>query len=141
MAIREHPAIGTILKCDYETGFLPPEMVKRRAVVVVSPKITGRYKLCTVVPLSTTPPDPVRQYHCQVDLPDELPDWLQKRGVWVKADMMAAVSFDRLDLIRYPKNRQGRRTYCYKAVSDENLRKIRKALLAGLGLAQLTKSL
>lgn len=89
MAIREHPKIGSILMCDFDTGFVPPEMVKRRPVVVVSPKIAARPGLCTVVPLSTTPPDPVQQFHCQIDLPDQLPAWLDRAGVWVKADMMA----------------------------------------------------
>ncbi len=81
------------------------------------------------------------QYHCQVDLPNQLPNWMEKRGVWVKADMMAAVAFDRLDFIRLGKDRQGKRVYCYTAVTPENLRRIRGAVLAGLGLAQLTKGL
>ena len=141
MAIREHPKIGTILMCDFDTGFVPPEKVKRRPVVVVSPKIAARPGLCTVVPLSTTPPDPVQQFHCQIDLPDQLPAWLDRAGVWVKADMMAAVALSRLDFIRLPKGRQGKREYCFATVSNENLRRIRSSILAGLGLAHLTKSL
>ncbi|MGE5501822.1 MAG: type II toxin-antitoxin system PemK/MazF family toxin [Ignavibacteriales bacterium] len=141
MAIREHPDIGTVLMCDFETGFRPPEMVKKRQVVVISPKIAARAGLCTVVPLSTTAPNPVMQYHCQIDLPDQLPDWMQKNGVWVKADMMFAASFSRLDLVKLGKDRSGRRTYCYATVSPENLKKIRRSVLAGLGLAQLTKSI
>lgn len=141
MPIREHPAIGTVLMCDFETGFRPPEMVKKRQVVVISPKIAARAGLCTVVPLSTTPPHPAMQYHCRIDLPDQLPGWMEKKDVWVKADMMFAASFSRLDLIRLGKSQAGRRAYCYTPVSDGNLRKIRKAVLASLGLAQLTKAL
>jgi len=141
MAIREHPKIGTILMCDYDTGFMPPEMVKRRPVVVISPKIAARPGLCTVVPLSTTAPNPVLQFHCQIDLPDQAPDWLDRNGVWVKADMMAAVALSRLDFIRLPKRRRGKREYCFSTVSDDNIKKIRASVLAGLGLAHLTKSL
>ncbi|WP_312599209.1 type II toxin-antitoxin system PemK/MazF family toxin [Brevundimonas sp.] len=141
MAIREHPKIGTILMCDFDSGFTPPEMVKRRPVVVVSPKIVARPGLCTVVPLSTTAPDPVMQFHCQIDLPDQLPDWLDKTGVWVKADMMAAVALSRLDFIRLAKSAQGRREYCFATVSSENLRRIRGCILGGLGLSHLTKCL
>lgn len=141
MAINEHPAIGTVLMCDFESGFRPPEMVKKRQVVVISPKIAARAGLCTIVPLSTTAPDPVMQYHCQIDLPTQLPAWMEKKGVWVKADMMFAASFERLDLIRLGKNQSGKRTYCFTPITDENLRRIRRAVLAGIGLAQLTKAL
>ena len=141
MAIQEHPAIGTVLMCDYETGFIVPEMVKRRPVVVVSPRIMDRPGLCTVVPLSTTAPEPIMQYHCQVDLPQQLPDWMTKNDVWVKGDLVAAVSYKRLDLIRLGKNVNGVRTYCFSTVTPETLKKIRRAVLGGLGLAQLTKHL
>ena len=36
MPITFHPSPGTVLICDFTTGFQPPEMVKRRHVVVVS---------------------------------------------------------------------------------------------------------
>jgi hypothetical protein len=55
MPIQEHPATGTILICDF-TGMKEPEMVKRRPVVVISPKIAVRRGLCTVLGLSTVPP-------------------------------------------------------------------------------------
>lgn len=141
MAINEHPAPGIILMCDYGSGFIVPEMVKRRPVVVISPKITARAGLCTVVPLSTTAPDPIMQYTCQIDLPSQLPDWLDKEDVWVKADMVAAVSLSRLDFIRLAKNNQGKREYCFTPISLENLKKIRRAVLCGMGLSQLTKHL
>ena len=52
MAIGEHPAPGTILICDFKQGFREPEMVKQRPVIVLSPKIGIRAKLCTVVALA-----------------------------------------------------------------------------------------
>jgi len=56
MAINEHPVSGTILMCNFAPGFQQPEMVKRRPVIVISPKISRRPNLCTVVALSTTAP-------------------------------------------------------------------------------------
>lgn len=38
MALRFHPKPGTILMCDFDTGFQVPEMVKKRPVIVLSPK-------------------------------------------------------------------------------------------------------
>ena len=141
MAIREHPKIGTVLMCDYNTGFVAPEMVKRRPVVVISPRIAARPGLCTIVPLSTTPPNPVMAYHCQIELPEQLPDWFDRNGVWVKGDMVSAVGLNRLDFIRLPKSTLGTRQYCFATLSGDSIRKIRSAVLAGLGLAHLTKNL
>ena len=53
MPLRFHPRVGSILICDYSTGFVAPEMVKRRRVVVIS-RLRQRADLYTVVPLSTT---------------------------------------------------------------------------------------
>ena len=127
--------------CDFTVGFRPPEMVKVRPVVVISPRIAARPGLCTVVALSTTAPDPVMQYHCQVDIRPRLPDWMQSDGVWVKGDMIQAVAFHRLDFIRVGKAQDGRRQYYYSTLNDANIKRIRKAVLSGLGLAQLTKRL
>src|SRR3546814_2449978 len=45
-SIGEHPPTGTILTCNFDAGFKEPEMVKRRPVIVVSPKISIRAGLC-----------------------------------------------------------------------------------------------
>jgi uncharacterized protein YifN (PemK superfamily) len=140
MTIREHPAIGSILMCDFD-GYRQPEMVKRRPVVVISPKIAARQGLCTVVALSTTAPSPVAQYHCQIDIRPHLPGWLQSDGVWIKGDMIAVVAFDRLDFVQLGKDHVGKRRYYYSTVGPENLRTIRRCVLSGMGLAHLTKHL
>jgi len=62
MAIKYHPEIGTIVICDFK-GFVKPEMIKRRPAVIISPRIRYRDKLCPIVPLSTTPPNPIMAYH------------------------------------------------------------------------------
>jgi len=141
MPIREHPELGTVLMCDYNTGFCPPEMVKHRPVVVISPKIRGRPGLCTVVALSTQPPDPVMPYHCQIELRPRLPGKWVSDGVWVKGDMVNSVGFHRLDLIRYGKDGAGKRIYVYEPLSSDKIRRIRECVLRALGLGALTGSL
>ena len=116
-----------------------PEMVKRRLVVVISPKISIRHGLCTVVALSRTDPEPKMSYHHRIKI--NLPDPWGNDDRWVKGDMVNAVGFHRLDLIRLGKDRTGKRVYYYETVSTEDLNSIRGAVLSGLGLAKLTKHL
>ncbi|MCA3277869.1 MAG: type II toxin-antitoxin system PemK/MazF family toxin [Roseomonas sp.] len=68
MPLQHHPKIGSILICDFNKGFVAPEMVKRRPVIVISPPINVRHRLCTIIPISTEPPKIVMRYH--VDLGD-----------------------------------------------------------------------
>jgi mRNA interferase MazF len=141
MAINEHPFTGSILLCDFNSGFKEPEMVKKRPVVVLSPKIAARPNLCTVVALSETEPDPRLPYHCQIDIRPKLPPSFSSDGVWVKGDMIYAVGFHRLDLIRIGKDRSGKRMYHFQPLSAENIKKIRECVLRGMGLSALTKHL
>lgn len=141
MPIREHPDMGTVVMCDFDAGFVSPEMVGRRPAVVISPKIRSRPNLCTIVALSTTPPNPVQQYHCQINIRPQLPAPWKSDGVWVKGDMVNAVGFHRLDLIRLGKDRTGKRIYLYGPLSDENIKKIRQCVLRAFGMAVLTKHL
>jgi len=141
MAIREHPKIGSILTCNFEPGFREPELVKRRPVLVISPKIMNREHLCTVVCLSTTAPKPSLSYHYQINFVPELPDPLESYGVWVKGDMVYTVGFHRLDLIGLGKDISGKRQYYYDTISIADLKKVRGCVLNGLGMQGLTKSL
>jgi uncharacterized protein YifN (PemK superfamily) len=141
MAIREHPGLGTVLMCDFGAGFTEPEMVKRRPVVVISPKIAARPYLCTVVALSTKRPEPVMHYHCQIDLRPRLPPPLKSDDVWVKGAMVNTVGFHRLELIRLGKERGGKRIYLYEPLSGDTIRKIRACVLRAMGLSTLTKHL
>lgn len=129
MALMYHPKAGAILVCDYCTGFVPPEMVKARPVVVVSPRLRHRNDLCTVVPLSTTAPDPVEDYHCSIMLPRPLPKPFDTLPMWAKCDMLSTVSFKRLNLISI-----GRRQYITPAVGDNNLEQIKRCILYALGM-------
>ncbi len=127
--------------CDFNSGFVEPEMVKRRPVVVISPKISGRPKLCTVVALSNTAPAPAMSYHCQINITPALPEPLQSEAVWVKGDMVNTVGFHRLDLIRLGKNCQGRRIYRYNTLTSEQITQIRICILKAIGLSTLTNHL
>jgi mRNA interferase MazF len=140
MAINEHPPLGTVVMCDFNAGFKVPEMCKRRPVVVISPKIKGRPGLCTIVALSTDPPDTIMQYHAQINLHPRLPDPWESDGIWVKGDMVNAVAFRRLDLFRLGK-KDGKRIYLLEPLSAENIRIIRHCVLRAHGLGSLTKHL
>jgi uncharacterized protein YifN (PemK superfamily) len=116
-------------------------MVKRRPVIVVSPQISWRPGLCTVVALSTTAPDPVRPYHCKLTLVPPLPPpWASE--MWVKGDMIITAGYHRLDLIRVGKDDSTkRRTYRMNPLNKEQLKQVRECILHGLGLFALTKHL
>jgi uncharacterized protein YifN (PemK superfamily) len=141
MPIHFPVAPGTILLCDYR-GFRAPEMVKRRPVVVISPRLPHRDMLCSVVPLSTTAPSKDLPYVCRLDLPIALPaPFDTERVCWAKADMVATVSFSRLDLFRTARDFSGKRRYLRPRLPDEDLRRVRAAVLHGLGLGSLTAGL
>jgi len=95
MAITFHPKRGTVLICDF-SGFRPPEMVKRRHVVVVSPRYRRHTGLCLVVPFSTVPPHEIEPHHHEI--PGGKYDFFDAaKSTWAKADMLTCVSFERLD--------------------------------------------
>ncbi|TDP85593.1 type II toxin-antitoxin system PemK/MazF family toxin [Oharaeibacter diazotrophicus] len=139
MPLSYHPATGEIVLCDYGTGFVPPEMVKRRPVVVISPRLRRRNDLVAVVPLSTTPPVPLEMYHCSLTLAVPLPAPFDNAQMWAKCDMIATVALSRLD--RFRDGRMpggGPRRFRTGMVTADQLREIRSAMLHGLGLGSLT---
>ena len=138
MAIQYHPKRGTIVCANFDHGFKVPEMVKRRLCVVISPPIQARNGLCTVVPLSTAVPKPIMPYHYELDIPFQMPKSWGNKTRWVKGDMVCAVGFHRLDLLRLGKNDQGVRQYQQNTLSDIHLRNISNCVLASLGLPALT---
>lgn len=140
MAIQFHPDPGTVLICDF-AGFRQPEMIKRRPVVVISPRFRQRDGLCTVVPLSTTKPRKVCEYHCQLDFDPVMPAPYNEPQMWVKADMICAVSFDRLSLPYIGKDQDGKRLYDIRHISDDSLKRVQVCVLNGMGMAHLTSGL
>ena len=137
MALNYVPLVRTLVVCDYSTGFKVPEMVKRRLAVVVGPRLPQRGDLATVVPLSTSPSATGIRYQCKIELNVDPPPPYDGRIKWVKADMMAAVSIQRLFLPRHP----GSRTYMQHRVSDEQLSSILECILHSLDMGHLTEHL
>ena len=134
MPIQFPVAPGTVLLCDYDTGFRPPEMTKRRPVVVISPRLPHRDGLCTVVPLSGSPPLRELPYQCRLNLAEPLPPPFSYSVWWVKCDMLATVGFGRLDLFRTARDQTGRRKYVHPKVSPEDLARVRACVLSALGM-------
>jgi len=140
MALLFHPTPGDIIVCDFR-GSVGAEMTKRRPVVVVSPNFKSRTGLCCVVPLSTTAPGQIADYHYQLTLAPPLPPPFDSLQMWVKGDMLSTVSFERLDLLRTERKYLGRREYAKCRVPTEALPEIYRAVLNGLGLGRLTPHL
>lgn len=132
MAITFHPGPGVVLMCDFNTGFKPPEMIKLRPVVIISPR-RRTSELCTVIPLSTTVPDPVQPYHHRMD-PRSLPGSLAREETWAKGDMVITIARWRLDRVKIGKDGNGRRLYTTHSVIPQDLEAIRRCVMEGLGI-------
>jgi len=100
MPITFTPQLGTVLMCDFGPNSTPPEMSKIRHVVVVSPRRRGRsgWGSCIVVPFSTVAPDAVEPYHHRIQA-NKYRFFRRDTEVWAKGDMVAHVSFSRLDRV------------------------------------------
>ena len=122
--------------CDYSMGgFVPPEMVKRRPAIVLAGALPRRGKLLSVVPLSGTEADPRNLYQCRLELDKPLPEPFAAMVWWVKADMIATVGFDRLDLFRTARDQYGKRKYLSDLrVSAAQLDAIKQAVRHALNL-------
>jgi mRNA interferase MazF len=114
-------------------------MVKRRPVVVISARLPYRDHLCTVVPLSGSPPAHDVSYQCRIELAEALPPPFEERVCWAKADMLATVGFGRLDLFRTDRDRvSGRRRYLHPKLAEDDLKRVLACVVHALGLPRLT---
>lgn len=136
MSITFYPDHGAILMCDFNSGFSPPEVVKRRPVVVISPR-RNNFQVCTVIPLSTTAPNPIENHHHRLD-PASLPRVLRRKVTWAKCDMIMTVSLSRLDRILDGKGPGGVRKYTTGKTTPADFRAIRVGILYAIGLNSLT---
>jgi uncharacterized protein YifN (PemK superfamily) len=126
VAITFHPKAGAVLVCDFR-GYIAPEIVKTRPVVVLSPNHVRRPGLVTVVPLSTTAPLHVEPYHYLLQgnpVPGSDAD-----AVWAKCDLLATVSVERLD-----RKKIGRGRYVVGYVSMDQVRAMRNCAAISFGL-------
>jgi uncharacterized protein YifN (PemK superfamily) len=79
-------------------------------------------------------------YHCELDVPFELPEYWGQKTRWAKGDMVYSVGFHRADLLRIGK-RDGTRVYQTTPLPLDLFLKVQEAVLHGLGLSGLTKHL
>lgn len=132
ITLKFQPKRMAILICDFR-GFVEPEMIKMRPVVVLrAHKRNG--KLVTIVPLSTTRPTHLEDFH--VELPFcPLPGVLSSTRVWAKCDMIYTVSIDRLAKYRFQSESFS------LSVGGQEFSAIERGVLSGLGLANQLKQL
>jgi mRNA interferase MazF len=123
-----HPGRGTIVICDFSLGFRPPEMVKVRPVVVISPR-RRTTQLATVVPLSSVPPLPVQPWHYQLP-PGAYPP--TRHAIWAKCDVVVTVGLARLDRVKA--KIAGRRVYRTFQLAEADLAAILAGVRSALGL-------
>lgn len=127
MGLGFYPRAGQIFVCDF-SGFKEPEMVKKRPVIIVSPRLPYRSEIVAIVPISLTEPKHdlpfchrlSKNYHPEE--PDDLPSW-------AKCDMLMNIGLKRLDAFK-----TGRRQYAYPELTPDDLNAVRRAVLCGLGL-------
>ncbi|TDF37798.1 type II toxin-antitoxin system PemK/MazF family toxin [Histophilus somni] len=125
MSLKYQPKEKSVLMCDF-SKFQSPEMTKVRPVVVIA-KHKRNKELVTVIPLSTTEPQPLEKYHYALPV-NPLPD---KANIqcWAKCDMIYTVSISRLD--RY---KIGKRDYISPLVSDTDFQVIKNCTALALKL-------
>ena len=103
-------------------------MIKTRPVVVISPRRRSSPRICTIVPLSTTAPNPVEPFHHRMN-PQSLPVSFRKQDSWAKCDMLYTMALDRLDRVKLRIG--GRRAYRAPQVLVEDLDAIRRGIAKG----------
>jgi len=139
MGIKFPVGIGTILLCDYDRGgFQPPEMIKRRPAIIISPRLPFRDGLCTVVPISSDEGAHETDYAVRLEFRPPLPPPFSYEVAWAKCDMLATVGFARLDLFRTQRDQDGKRKYLHPKLSALDLDRVKKGILCALGMGNLT---
>jgi len=113
-------------------------MVKRRPAIVISPRLPYRDGLCTVVPISGTENERPSDYCVRLEFDPPLPDPFSYTVAWAKCDMLATVSFERLDLFRSGKDHEGKRKYLHPILPENDLERVKRGILFSLGMGNLT---
>jgi uncharacterized protein YifN (PemK superfamily) len=120
------PAPGSIVICNFE-GYLRPEMVKKRRVVVISPIRTFKYvtdATVIVVPLSEVDPLPVLPWHH----PISGGRYIGLKLCWAKGDLVAHVGLARLDRIFYDGN------WSIPVMNADDLVAVRRVVANAIGI-------
>lgn len=130
MSLNFYPRAGQVLVCNF-TGFIVPEMVKPRPVVVVSPRLPNRAEIVAIVPISLTEPLRPTQYKVRLSKnyhPEESDDL----PCWAACDMVMNLGLYRLNGFKV-----GRRKWAYPQMTGDDLAVVRQGVLVGLGLDRL----
>jgi mRNA interferase MazF len=98
MAIKFIPSTGMVLMCNFDTGFVPPEMTKIRHVVIISPRYRRYNGTCLVVPFSTVAPNPVEPFHYRIPA-NKYTFFKKDTDIWVKGDLVSHIAVSRLDRV------------------------------------------
>jgi uncharacterized protein YifN (PemK superfamily) len=127
-AITFLPEAGTVLMCDFTTGFRPPEIVKIRPVVVLSERSRNR-ETCIVVPTSKSQ---ARDKDARTVKLERSRYGFLHEDSWAKCQCPYTISITRLYRMRGPDGRSidSRAT----KISDEDLMSVRQGAAASLGL-------
>ncbi len=127
MGLNFYPRSGQIFVGDF-TDLKPPEINKKRPVIVISPKLPYRSELATIVPISTTAPRHSLPFVHKL-AKNYTPWGIETDDCWAKCDLVMNISLRRMSAFKVD-----RRKYIYPTLSPEDLAAVRKAVLAGLGL-------
>lgn len=139
MALMYYPRDGEVLSCDFK-GFIAPEMVKTRPVVIIGPRLRHRGDLATIVPLSTSPIESPKNWQVRVQLKPVLPEPFDSEYAWAICDLVCSISTTRLDRFRPPRPRYGARgKWVSSKISKQDLALVKHGVLCGLGFESLTK--
>lgn len=136
VALLHPPKVGAVVLCFFPPDFSPPEMVKTRPVVAISPRIQGRHDLVGIVPLSTTEPQPMLAHHCEVPI-QQMPRSLQHSAtrVWAKCDMVYTFSLSRLDRFKAGRDRSsGKRLYEVGQLDLDSILNVRRCIAHAFGI-------
>lgn len=132
MPLQYFPRAGQVLVCDFK-GFKPPEMVKCRPVIIISPKLPFRSQIATVVPISTT--EPIKEVPFVVRLSKNYhPNEKDEKPCWAKCDMVMNISTSRLDGFKV-----GRRKFASPHCNEEDFNAVRIGVIHALGINDLIK--
>ena len=129
------PKTGDIVMCDFPACLQAPEMIKTRAVVVISRRAQHQQGLAIVVPLSSTVPSPILDHHCEIPA-RLLPKFMQASGGarWIKGNMVYTLSVKRLSLPAQRDRRTGKRVCDLAKLDLEHLQQVRQCVASATGI-------
>jgi len=85
------------------------------------------------VPISLTAPKHEVPYVVKIEFEEQLPAPFDSPVAWVKCDLVATVSFERLDLFRTNRDHEGKRKYLTRKLSEADFKRVKEGILRGLG--------